>query len=92
MLVTEDKAKETWCPYALVRNYSTAVNRGRVGYVSDDNEKATEDFTKCKASGCMAWRWHDLEDRTVDMDNPVGSQPILPWDRRGYCGRIGAQA
>lgn len=53
--MTEDEAKTKWCP--LVRTGLTAgmsVNR----HVADapDAIDGVYDETRCRASGCMAWR------------------------------------
>ena len=41
--MTEDEAREKWCPYSY-----TSANRDKDEY-----------FTRCIASDCMMWRWKD---------------------------------
>lgn len=81
MKLTEEEAKDRWCPFARVNaadDLSTpAVNRWGRG---DPNDS----ITLCIASSCMMWRW-DAE--------PV-PQPEDGFDdkmvcERGHCGLAG---
>lgn len=73
--MTEDRAKEKWCPFSRVAlDEGMAANRtasmGRGGYADIAEE------TRCLASGCMAWRWSTI----------VARAPILS---EGHCGLAG---
>ncbi len=52
--MTEDEARELWCPFARVvypaTDDSAGHNRVRDKTVPSEN-------SYCIASGCMAWRW-----------------------------------
>ena len=49
MLVTEKEAEEKWCPmYRMV-----CVPEGTLW----DNRANNQGYSRCEASGCMAWRW-----------------------------------
>ena len=69
MLLTESEAKARWCPHARIPLYAASpadeespasANRpmpGTSAYASN----ATQDATRCIASGCMAWRFAQME-------------------------------
>ena len=44
--VTEDEAKEKWCPFTRY-----------IGTVDGSPKAISGDVTCCIASDCMAWRW-----------------------------------
>jgi hypothetical protein len=48
MLVTEQEARELFCPHAFV-----IMGKKDMG----------EDVYTCKASGCMSWNWFDQKKR-----------------------------
>jgi hypothetical protein len=60
MLVTENDANEQFCPLTF-----SVVGSHEHG----------EAIFQCKASGCMAWNWHDKKDAGKN--------------RRGFCGMAG---
>ena len=52
MYLTEEEAKEKWCPEVRLRvGVNGAANRNLKGCCPDDKD------TKCIASGCMMWRY-----------------------------------
>lgn len=75
MLMTEEQARETWCPFVRIAldygDYATAGNRGW----ADKTDHLYKDC-RCLASKCMAWRWSSF--KTVDGQMPCG-----------YCGLAG---
>lgn len=76
-MLTEAEAKQKWCPWALTPFTSTS------GAVGSHNRLFTEKAIMppmiptpclCIASGCMAWRWQQYQDReTVNCpEKPAG--------------------
>jgi hypothetical protein len=51
--MTEDEAKQRWCPFARYASFDASVNRSHDARIP---ERAL-----CLASDCMAWRWADRE-------------------------------
>lgn len=78
MILTEEQARQCWCPFAravapIVDQHAqqtggTTANRSSEGRPDAD--------CRCLASGCMAWRV---------FSQPNGEQPA-----RGFCGLAGA--
>jgi hypothetical protein len=52
--MTEDEAKQRWCPFARYEAFKAGVNRSR--------DVPIPKPTLCLASDCMAWRWEDRAD------------------------------
>lgn len=50
--MTEDDARQRWCPFARIFNGGTATNR----MVTGEPAPASH----CLGHGCMAWRWQPL--------------------------------
>lgn len=96
MLLTEEQAKEKWCP--MVRTGLTAgmaVNH----HVAGEGREGVHDETRCIASGCMMWR-----KTTITTHKPSGEKFSYPLvinaserdhyevDRsRGFCGLAGRE-
>ena len=58
MILTEQEAKEKWCPFVRAYNGVTAVN---TEYTVNTSKNSTHDarnpaLCRCIASACMAWR------------------------------------
>lgn len=53
MLVTEQEAREKWCPMAFEHRY--LARSGNEGYVA--NVKGGQPMRMCIGSGCMMWRF-----------------------------------
>ena len=70
-LMTEEEAREKWCPFARVMMLAPAPDHNPAVNRRDMN-------CHCIASGCMAWRWGDLP------RDGNRFQPVTP--RVGYCG------
>lgn len=70
MIVTEDKAKTKWCPFARVSR-----NGGGNRYPMDNDLADATAFARCIASDCMAWRWNEKPGHEYDerwIDKPAG--------------------
>lgn len=91
MMMTEDKAKTKWCPFARTLDWDSATVRqgdepitvfasvNRVPGDYDRNGNETVELSgrhRCIASACMAWR-SQISDAT---NQPTG---------RGFCGLAG---
>lgn len=93
MYLTEEEARQRWCPYGhqatLFREYD---NRG--GYndaaIGGVNRVPQGDVPACLASQCMAWRFATPKPlRDIDL---VTSDVVDQEPRRGYCGAFGTPA
>lgn len=93
MLLTEQQARERWCPYARVHVPAGVINRvsamlkrmaakmrseGRDLRDAEFIEEQQQDCN-CIAAECMAWRWEEDIDRLREVDEGP----------RGYCGAFG---
>ena len=58
--MTEDEAKQKWCPHARLRTSWSSPYGGVALAGTNRWEKGN---AKCIASGCMAWRWEDIAKR-----------------------------
>ena len=56
MILTEDEAKTKWCPFA--RESYSADHKGGVATATANRFTGLNDYSRCIASQCMAWRWH----------------------------------
>lgn len=76
--LTEKEARRKWCPEARVSLYHRATDANRmVRYgsgVDSEDHVAFEAATRCIASDCMMWQWHD---------HPEGHRLF------GRCGKAG---
>ena len=59
MLLTQEQAREKWCPYAW------RTIRDSDGMVFGPTTALDRPNTVCIASDCMAWRW-DVSDAQLD--------------------------
>lgn len=80
--MTEDDAKQKWCPFARVVQYSSNDGGpppapGNRCILTANVTEALNGATTCIGSQCMAWRWS-----TVETPDQIG----LP---DGYCGLAG---
>lgn len=83
-MLTEEKAKKKWCPFARMRWDNIPLNRD--GY--------DKPITRCIASECMAWRWDfslwNLEAKrwwqSGDSTNSAVEHRVTD---RGRCGLAG---
>lgn len=84
MYVTEEEAKQKWCPHHRVRHYSESEpvrNGPMIGTAVAVNEAINGNRCRCIASGCMMWRWSALA-----MDR--ARTGVADVDK-GYCGLAG---
>ena len=79
MLLTEDEARQKWCPH---------VSLCEVGGAIYDNRGQSHGFTRCIASECMSWRWSDerRQGTIVSVKETDGTEREVI---RGYCGLSG---
>lgn len=78
--MTEDEAKQRWCPFASGPIGGTVVgNRRRV----EDGEEVA--FGRCIASSCMAWR-------TGQIGRVLPGDEYKTFREEGYCGLAGSDS
>jgi hypothetical protein len=74
MSVTEEQAKEKWCPFArrgIISRHFIAGGMNRVG--DDSGEHTNPEQCRCIASQCMAWRWnYPPEEAMGNRNGPIG--------------------
>jgi|LakMenEpi03Aug12_release.lakeMendotaPanAssembly.Ray.scaffolds.fasta_scaffold742957_2 hypothetical protein len=78
--MTEEDAKQKWCPFtrAMAASVSTSPNRLVDG--------APHRGSMCIASACMAWRW-DTDAWTLAFDDKGPLTRRKDYDEpQGYCG------
>jgi len=103
-LLTEQEAKERWCPFGKVAldvydGSGECVGSTTVNRVSGGTRNGQPvNGSKCLASTCMAWRWFDTvtDDGTGVNLRPTAHVARMPdrnprphSERRGFCGLAG---
>lgn len=92
MILTEEEAKQRWCPFSNVhiphQNTGAGGNRA-LG--SAEHMQGWKGNALCLASACMSWRWHE---RTLGHDPAYkGADAAAAYSAknlpRGYCGLAG---
>jgi len=88
--MTEEQAKEKWCPFGrVIGAHADAGNIQRLhtGYNRlwrrDSQEMEPAKASACIASRCMAWRWTE-EKPILDID--LATSDVEKGERTGYCG------
>ncbi len=81
VMVTEEQAREKWCPMAMIAVTELSGERihgstNRVLLITDDDSPFREGKPPCLASNCMMWRWE------------ISLSEARPTER-GYCGLAG---
>jgi hypothetical protein len=82
--MTEDDAKQKWCPYArLVAGAELPMGAkilvdAPAGYnrVVSETTVTTPHAAKCMASACMAWRWASHEHDLIETDERRLLKPV----------------
>lgn len=86
MLVTEEQAKEMWCPAA--RCAAPADSQG-AGTAGNRYGYSTIDGAYCIGSRCMWWRWFTYESGG-NIFKPTGPNTAQNTNAHiGYCGMAG---
>lgn len=86
MIVTEAEARKAWCPQGRRTPRTPLPPHSAAATATQLNPSVNRTWddapwTRCLASGCMAWRW-------LDYDEPHSAKE----ERRGYCGLAGQPA
>lgn len=103
MIVTENLARNMWCPFVRLVLVDTDDGRATPGTPAGFNRPFRgDDFAQaaCRASDCMAWRAASTamlrHRKTGELKSPEPYNTI-DWERierpdpeRGYCGLAGA--
>ena len=103
MLMTEEEARQKWCPFARDM-LSAGGNRMAYGGGAED-EPESEDCARqfaaemaaahpCIASDCMAWRWGECYGRATELEakgyrGEAAQKNPRGQTRPGYCGLAG---
>lgn len=75
--MTEDEAKQKWCPFARGREHQTPNDdNGNTGGANRFDMGDPDSGCLCIGSQCMAWRWLDFNHHGKGVN-------------RGYCGAAG---
>lgn len=89
--LTEEEAKEKWCPFARVRE----ANQGSAAAVNI-RSLGTPSLVRCIASECMAWRgktqWRPRSDYPWEDGKAESSGPNVQERIVGHCGLAGRPA
>jgi len=72
--MTEDQAKQRWCPYVRLVTSIDLPYGGSSAISSANRAQNDKPVGRCIGSDCMAWRWQRSE--ALDAS-------------RGYCGLAG---
>jgi hypothetical protein len=94
MLVTEEQAREKWCPF--VRFDDEGCNRHYVQahHIPETDEQVARHsdnnpvYARCVASSCMAWRWSDQRKEVIEAGG-YDQQTPEKLVRMGWCGLTG---
>lgn len=101
-MMTEEKAKGKWCPFARIAHYPTDECAPKDIITSHNRlscEETGEDrrplASRCIPSECMAWRWGSKIEPGQMIDAKDLSYPEIKEliaersDTKGYCGLAG---
>lgn len=87
MILTEEEAKQRWCPQARsVGSVLDAGNTNRI-HAGYNRDHPSGNMPACIASSCLFWRWAE-EKKIRDIDLVTSDVVDLP-PRRGFCGIAG---
>jgi len=92
MNLTEEQAKEKWCPFTrAVATFKNGDDTVCASYNRAITSWELMEYTHCIASGCMAWRWEGGEfewHADIDKNDPDGDG----WEYWGqWVGSAGQQ-
>ena len=76
-MLTEEQAKEKFCPVARV-----IKTNGAAELVAGNRDSEDQPLGNCIASECMAWRIAEMATHDVDTGKEIHPE-------RGYCGLAG---
>ena len=97
MILTEQEAKERWCPFV---RYTSIRGQGINRWVDDADRQVNPEPARCIASQCMAWRWGQPSTETkwfakppetdewrfASGENNGANYTRARPNRRGFCG------
>jgi hypothetical protein len=87
--MTEDEAKERWCPFSRLGSSSSPGFGGMNRDVNEENGDSLR-HTRCLASACAVWRETEAADFvTLKAINREGYERS-PVPAKGYCGLAGS--
>lgn len=74
MVVTEEQAKEMWCPMARLVSATGRATMGPLNRVIDarqDKANLNPIDARCLGSKCMMWRWYNDDLGRCGLAGPV---------------------
>jgi len=93
MSITEEQAREKWCPMVRYTFHSTdsSANRWKQSLPPNEPHALNPLPCRCIAPECMMWRWH-FEQTNKQPSNSMSWPPVEPTysqTYKGYCGLAG---
>jgi len=83
MFMTEEAAKQTWCPFTRIGLEGRGVGGATPSYNRlwnrDEEKMKTSKGARCITTDCACWRW---ESNNLAEINMISGEV----ERRGYCG------
>jgi hypothetical protein len=85
-LLTEQEARERWCPFARQVHALDPTGVGSVNRAPGGEGGEPAEFCLCIAGDCMAWRWETTrEHATTPMQNVSGNAyQAVPPEGEGW--------
>lgn len=90
MLLTEEQAREKWCPHVREAEYQDAGN-SIATFNRGPSEQPVRSWNTCLASDCAMWRFARKEIYSASTDGtyaPIRTESD-EFETVGYCGLAG---
>lgn len=80
---TEEQANKKWCPYSIAA-FGFLTASGNRDNSKQPGTQPIFNYTRCIASGCMAWQW--VFDPSNEPETQDGTSAAVETKIKGYCG------